>query len=199
MKKTLFTLLSLLTLLTSSLSAECHWWNGYYVTVFGGANLKPDVNYPYEEFSVKTSYKSGFVVTAAIGSYIAPFRIEGEFGYRRNAFDRMKIEDYKVKLEGNLRTITGMANIFYDFHCLKLPVTPYLGLGIGYGNTKMERKRYQAATFNGNDKGLAWQAIVGLSCPIHQQVDLLVEYRFLDTHLRKDYNHSVGAGLRLWF
>lgn len=188
---------------------ECRWWNGYYISFFAGGNLKPGVRSHYEEFTVKTSYKSGYAVTGAIGSTlgpfcffgtgIGPFRLEGELGYLRNSLDRMKIEEWKVKQQGNLRTIIGMANIYYDFRGWYGLVTPYVGLGLGYGNTKMTRKKYQTASFEGNDKGLAWQVMAGLSCPVHRRIDLFVEYRFLETHLHKDLDHSVGAGLRTWF
>lgn len=175
------------------------WWRGYYITFFGGSNQKPAVHHSYEEFTVRSTYKPGYALTVALGAPIWIFRLEGEFGYRRNSFHRMKIEEYNVPLKGYFRTISGMANFYHDFRYLYLPVVPYLGIGLGYANTRAVRKQFQAATFNGNDKGFAWQVIVGLSCPVYRKVDLMVEYRLLDTHLDKDYNHTVGGGLRIWF
>jgi len=208
MKNFTLPLLCFLTLILSPLSAQyCGWWSNYYATFVGGANFKPEVPSTYEEFKVKTSYSPGYILSAAIGSRIGPFRMEGEFAARRNTLHKLKIEEFKVKLKGNLRTITGMANIYYDFDRFTWFVTPYVGIGLGYANTRMKHHRFQAAAFNGNDKGFAWQAIAGLTVPLirspcpplYRHIDLVIEYRYLDTHLRHDYNHSVGAGLRCWF
>ena len=178
---------------------KCPWWNGYYITFFAGGNLKPGVHSHYEEFTVKTTYKSGYAITGSIGSRFGLFRLEGELGYLHNSLDRMKIEEWKVKQQGYLRTIIGMANLYYDFRGWYGCVTPYVGIGLGYANTKLTRKKFQSAAFDGNDKGFAWQVMAGFSAPIHRKIDFFVEYRFLDTHLHKDLDHTVGGGLRYWF
>lgn len=189
----------LFCLLTCTLSANCSWFTGYYISIFGGCSQKGVNRHKYEEFSVKTTYKPGYIVSGSIGSRYGPFRLEGEFGYSKSVLKNLKIEEWKIKLKGNLRTITGMANLYYDFNHWRIPFIPYIGIGLGYGNTKMSHDQEQAASFNGNDKGLAWQAMLGVSCPIRCNVDLFVEYRYLDTHLDKDINYTIGGGLRYWF
>jgi opacity protein-like surface antigen len=119
--------------------------------------------------------------------------------------------DIPAKLR--LRAWSLMANAWYDFD-LGLPVTPYVGGGIGLAQVKVSGELNGARLWEKNDSVFAWQVGAGASLPISDTAKLFVDYRYFaadDAHLKlapgynggsvdADFNsHSLLVGVRFNF
>ena len=107
------------------------------------------------------------------------FRIELE--YTKNA--DAKKDDAKVKTQGVL------FNVYYDFNLRTVvPVKPYVGLGLGWGQSEFE-----GAGESKKDDGAAMQIGAGVSYKVcdHTSVDL--GYRYITYGDFDEEYHAVGA------
>jgi opacity protein-like surface antigen len=120
-----------------------------------------------------------------------------------------------------LRAWSLMANAWYDFD-LGLPVTPYVGGGLGMAMVKVsgDLGHFEGddvvlgRLFERNDTVFAWQLGAGVSMPISDSAKLFADYRYFsanDAHLilepgfkggnvDADFNsHSLMVGVRFNF
>ncbi|MEM0968208.1 MAG: outer membrane beta-barrel protein [Verrucomicrobiota bacterium] len=89
---------------------------------------------------------------------------------------------------------------------------PYLGFGIGYGNTDVDIQAPGIALDDGSSSFL-WQVIAGLDFPYTERTSLFLEYRYMPisdfglnvTGVASEWdvddltNHSAFAGIRYFF
>jgi len=202
MKNILFLFAALLTLVSSSVVKADE---GAYGQVFGGVNWTEDA----KKHHLKYKFKTGYVVGGAIGfQWCNNLRAEGEFAYRDNKLDRVS---FRQRLNGNtfrarwhghnsLRTWSVLANLYYDIPLECSWFQPYIGAGIGYGNNKIARHRWDFNANNGsgcyrrgcrNQNGFAWQFIAGLGYPICDNIIVDVEYRYFQSHKHVRANDLV--------
>jgi len=87
-----------------------------------------------------------------------------------------------------------LANVYVDFP-LNMPVTPYIGGGIGWGEV----------SGNGvTDDGVSFAGMAGFSFAVSSNLDLDIGYKLRYTDLNEagvDYwiDHMIRAGLRFSF
>lgn len=111
--------------------------------------------------------------------------------------------------EANVQTMGVLANAKYAFHTDWHNVAPYIGAGVGYGQTKIE--------LNGvsdDNSGVMWQAKAGLQIPTNEHLTWDIGYRFMggaqydqDAAVFgstgrvevKPYIHAVSVGARINF
>jgi opacity protein-like surface antigen len=118
--------------------------------------------------------------------------------------------DSNVSANVRMRAYALMANAWYDFD-VGMPVTPYVGGGIGMALIQMDGKLDGISLHEKNDTVFAWQVGAGLAYPLSAHTKLTLDYRYFSAggaHLRiepgfnggnitEDYNaHSVLVGLR---
>ncbi|MBF0250368.1 MAG: porin family protein, partial [Alphaproteobacteria bacterium] len=112
---------------------------------------------------------------------------------------------------GDVSATSLMANVAYDFD-LGLPVTPYLGAGLGLSRVDMSNARpFGASSIDDTDNALGLQGIAGLSYAINDNLDAFADYRYftarnVDLNTRAGANasfdldtHAVMVGLRYTF
>lgn len=198
-KSVLAFLLTICTILTTQVQADCYDYNqGWYVNGLGGANF---VNH-YGLDHVKVERKTGYLVGGALGYKFlttTPIgcRLEGEIAYRQNEFDRAKIHGQKVDLSGHTKLMTYMVNGYIDLSLNFTPITPYIGAGFGYGDIWGKVKGNDEKTKT-SSHGFVYQWMVGASYPICDQVDLGIEYRYLSGR-KHTTDHSVCLSLKRFF
>lgn len=194
--------------------------------------------------SLDTSFKTGFVLGGNAGiEWGNGLRTELELAFRQNnsknhahlkthfhsryrtltstgesgpfittlTSDRSRDEDVPANLR--LRAWSLMANAWYDFD-LGLPVTPYVGGGLGLAQVKISGDLDSSRLWEKNDSVFAWQVGAGASMPISDSAKLFVDYRYFaadDAHLKlapgynggsvkADFNsHSLLVGVRFNF
>lgn len=126
-----------------------------------------------------------------------PYRLEAEVGYDRNNFDGTNVRNNNTST-GNYSAFTFMVNGYYDvplkIHDLKLPMTPYLGAGLGVSVVRVETNAPNfvgTAADTDTDLVPAWQAMFGFQTDLTPQLTLTGELRLLFT---QDPNLFLGGG-----
>lgn len=123
------------------------------------------------------------------------FRTEAELVFRRN---NIKTDG----LNGEVDSLAGMANAYYDFTSLNMPVVPYVGAGAGYAQID--------PSVNDGINVFAYQFMGGLSYPFSQNASAVLGYRYFATSdmedktpgmkLKANYEtHNAELGMRIGF
>lgn len=174
--------------------------NRIYAGAFGGADWANTRKY---DRCLKTHLRTGFLVGGAIGFQFDQYsRIEGEIAYRKNHFSSVTISHHSYHPNAFSETLSYMVNGYVDFP-VWMDITPYVGLGVGYMNSKIniskntilereaERKIAEAMAAanlpykmkkipHGKETmdGYATQFITGVFTPIADKTDIGLEYRY---------------------
>jgi outer membrane protein OmpA-like peptidoglycan-associated protein len=133
------------------------------------------------------SFETGWVGVLSLGwGFGNGLRAEIEGNYRDNGIDGVSgfsgIAAPRQQ-SGNVQTYGVMANVFYDFNLgpsIPLPVTPYIGGGIGYAVQNWDNVRIsspstnRSVTIDGDNGNFAWQGIVGVSFNVAQVPGLAI-------------------------
>jgi outer membrane protein OmpA-like peptidoglycan-associated protein len=193
------------TVLALPLAAQAQPITGVYVGAGAGfnqsmnADVTSDRNFAagvtgaQRKASIEFDEGFGGVISVGYG-FGNGLRAEIEGNYRQGDVDTMKagIGGRLPGISGTVRTYGAMANVLFDLP-LALPVTPYIGGGVGYAWTDYDNvgSRFYTAnggngrSFNIDDKdgNFAFQGIAGVSFPIAAVPGLAVtaEYRFFGT------------------
>ena len=213
-----------------AVSARAQPVSGPYVSLGAGVNFLQDetlgtmvlAGVPTSRFSGKTSFNPGFVGVAGLGwGFGNGIRAEIEGNYRSNTVNHFP---NATASGGTEQKYGAMVNLLYDFD-LGLPITPYLGVGVGEQTVDWRNGQISAPnTFVRLQHpflDVAYQGILGASynLPI-PGLALTAEYRFLahpdhivvygqyfapgqdkpaEAHFNDEYNHSLLFGLRYAF
>jgi opacity protein-like surface antigen len=139
---------------------------GYSLAGQADAEFEFDVGGVTGSDSGEIDLEGGFLASGAIGAATpVGLRVEGEAIYSANDLD----ED-----GGSVKHWAVMANGIYDF--AMGGVTPYVGAGVGYGNTSVEFDDLDG--FELDDSGLAWQLRAGVT--FGEAVMWDIGYRYLN-------------------
>lgn len=195
------------TALASMAGAPQAQADGFYVSVFGGANFVQDSSGGFE-FATETAFLSehdfldadtGFALGAAVGvrldNWLNGLRTEFEVSYRRSdlggtwdlAFDFPFLESpiaTSGTIDGNLSTFAIIANVAYDID-VDWKVKPYVIAGAGWARSKLDGvlipindSELPPIGVDSEGNGFAWQLGVGLNYEVAPGVDVGLGYRY---------------------
>jgi len=184
MKRFILTaVLALVFIATSAHAAD----KGMYVSGNLGVSLAADSNFSVSGVDVfEISLDTGFNIGGALGYDYGQFRAEFEIAY--HAWDTDKgtipgvIDGVVIPscpctgpVDGDASALSFMVNWYYDFPVVNLPVSPYLGLGIGGAIVTGD-----ITVLGGDDSDLAfaYQIMAGIGFEINPLANLTVGYRF---------------------
>jgi len=170
---------------------------GYYVTGEGGVSLLPNLQLKSAGGTAHEHFDTGYAYGGAVG-----FDNGNGVRYEIDTLHQMSNLNglSGTPASGHLQSTSVMANAQVDL-THSMPITPYVGAGIGYQNI--------GVTVNGlhdSDWKPAYQAEAGLRKDLSNKVSLFGEYRFsqseaadlsaggLDAH-QHFADHGVLAGL----
>ena len=150
----------------------------------------------------------GLAVSGAVGYRFADgLRVEGELSYRKYDFKTINVRESgglavllppqarqnqaaldmlrgTSELEGDLRALTLMANLYYDFD-LGLDFKPYVGGGIGLSRVSVEGIVSGRKTADDDDTVMAYQLGAGLGYQIggsdDRPVTISLDFRYFAT------------------
>jgi outer membrane protein OmpA-like peptidoglycan-associated protein len=176
--------------------------DGLYVGAGAGYNYAQDqdvksVTGAMTTGSPKLTTNGGVIGSASVGyGFGNGFRVELQGDYRN--FHEKSTGGTGVTASGLNQTYGGFVNGLFDFDVGADFVYPYVGVGIGYEETKLK------GTLNGvsasADAGsVAGQAILGAAFPIPDLPGLSVtaEYRFMATFSDNEKFDNAGASAKL--
>lgn len=157
---------------------------GLYVGVVGGVQLFSD----NEDGDVDIDFDTGYVVGGLLGYRFGDFRTEAELNYQETeANDFVDVEILRYT-----------AGLYYDIAAFPLPITPYIGGGLGLASIDSDG--------GGNDEtNFTWHGEVGGSLYLGDQLAIVPAYRYEwidnDGLVSDDpvTSHAFRLGLRLSF
>ena len=188
--KTLLGLVLLFILATLPASAD-----GYYVSVYGGANFDDVIN------TNGVSDNTGLAIGGTLGTHIKAvpgLRVEADVSFRQNDVDLAFGPGLTVSHE----TFAIMGNAAYDIPLAVGPLHPYVLVGVGYGHSEAILEDISLVKIQSS--GVAYQLGAGLTTELADGVSLGIGYRYLKTEplevlgteLSDGSNHSVVAELK---
>jgi len=155
--------------------------HGPYLAVGGGYDDMPDRDLSINGFGVSSQWKPGLGVFAAFGYRLSPnLRLELE-GSGREA---------KVKAFNDVNPWAGkqwdnsvMANVLWDFNIKGLPITPYVGGGLGatwiiWGDNFRATRQNPPTIYDADSWRGGWQGIVGVSYAVSPKIAVAVDARY---------------------
>jgi opacity protein-like surface antigen len=92
--------------------------------------------------------------------------------------------------QGDVSNFGAFLNVFYDINAGG-KFTPYVGAGLGYQSVDVDYQPSGVPVGKGDDDGLAWQAIIGLSFAMSEQFDLFAQYNYRASFDRADIELSL--------
>ena len=169
--------------------------SGLYVGVEGGLAfvdgglgnvLAPKVLGDYSD-----NFDTGFNIAGQIG-YHFHNNVQAELEYRyfhtnTNSPDTYLLNTYLKSMHASLI----MANILYSFN-LGSSFRPHLGFGVGVALPGESYSSYsqQQGISTTNNSTFAFQAIVGIGYQLIQQIELYIDYRFVDITGDETWNQT---------
>lgn len=126
--------------------------------------------------------ETGFNVGGAVGTrFLEHFRGEVNVGYRENQVESIAIQAGNNDGKGTLSMIHLLFNAYaeYDFD---LGAIPYFGLGIGYGQVRLDaHNKTDSFQLDSKDDAFLWNLMAGVSVPFSEVTAFSLGYRYLAT------------------
>jgi len=195
--KTFLLLSLLLTAFSFSAVADIYYSGNMGIVSVSDADLDNGTD------TGEMSFDDGFAATGAVGASLGNHaRLELELGYRKNNLDKFSVAGYgTVNGSGDLRTISLMGNVYYDF--LKDSVVrPFVGAGLGAANIEADIDRLDSE----DDNVFAYQLAAGGTIAVREHLNIDIQYRYFGTQdpdfsgVKAEYHtHNIFIGLRLQF
>ncbi len=187
-------LLGAVTAVACSGAASAANFNGWYLSLEGGANWVADWDVLVNPATPATaSFDTGWAVLASVGyAFGGNWRTEFEVGYRSNNLDTITSgAPPPGPTTGDLWEGSFMVNALYD---IRLGDKLGLSLGVGAGADFAELD-LTTATSQGSDDdwNFAYQGIAGLNYAIGRQTSAFINYRYFRAH-EPDFILAASGG-----
>jgi len=155
--------------------------NGMYVELSAGPTFATDSDLSANGQSGKFTYDdAGFNVGGAAGMHFLDIaRAEVGLDYRQAEIDRLRQFGGSVPVSGDVGLFTAMANGYVDLP-INLPVTPYIGAGIGVG-VVLADFRVNGTHVDDEDTQFAYNFMAGIVYHIQESLALKAGYRYVGT------------------
>lgn len=175
--------------------------DGWYLTGFGGYAYLPN-NIDTSRNSITytdANYESEYNVGGSFGYQSNPMRYEGQVTYinamLNSVFENGLKED---RAAGYNNVVLGLMNVYYDFPMVIPTLSPFLGVGLGYGwvNVKVDNNRVpNVADFRISDSAFAYQGTAGITFNFAENYALNIAYRYVGTDKVFDLGKPFQAHL----
>lgn len=188
-----------------------------YFAVQSGFSTQPtsdnqDAAAPSNNFELNT--QNGINAALAVGAKFGSLRGEIEAVYRHNSNDKFNQGGTPAGADGSLSMLNVFLNGYYEMDFFGV-VTPYAGLGVGYGTVSLNLKNLNGTVVvDDNDTVYSYQLMAGAAVNVTKSFSLTAEYRYFDTisdaelKLSNSINivknsdirsHEIRFGIRYWF
>jgi opacity protein-like surface antigen len=185
----------LIIFLSSGASAENASTDGLYVQLDVGLVVEGDSDISLGGLSGVVEFDPGFAVGGAAGyRFRECLRAELNLSYRQADVDKLTALGYVLAGAGDVGAFTTLVNLYYDLD-LGLPVTPYVGAGIGIARIDVDSVgAANVLVVNDDSIEFAWNVMAGAALSVTDNVDLTLGYRFLSTTDAEFDATVVGVG-----
>ena len=197
--------LSALCLFSTSHSQSHAQTSRLYLAGYMGLNMPFDQSFTDSDSNTsgEMQFKNTTSFAGALGLRLSnQFRVEAELGYKNNDVDTIDFNGAgQFDLDGNLKSFTGLMNIYYDFN-VPWKVQPYVGAGLGLGWFEGDISTPGGPSFTKDSTNLIWNAGAGIKYRTRSNVAFTAGYRYLDSteldfgDVKMDYSdHEIRVGL----
>ena len=212
-------------ILVFSLMASAHAQkSGLYIGIMSGATFLNNTNLESESIpsggEIRTSWQTGFYIGAVVGYRLSNYlRLDAELTYRGNDLDLLEAAGpgfNSVSRQGDIQSAAFLGNVWFDIGLGELPITPYVGGGVGLGGVEIKLEPVSlpfSGTFLTDESEtaavFAYQLGAGIGYSLDEHLTLSLDYRFFGTTdpefllIRKasaDYQtHNFGVSFRFAF
>ena len=196
-------LLAAATVVALAAPASAQNVNGFYIGGAGGAVFPQSVGGSYKPGNFNggdTEFKTGYGLLGALGyGYGNGWRTELEAAYNKADIKRASVTS-GVSTNGDVKTTSIMGNVLYDIG-LGLPVTPYVGLGLGWMQLKskfgasgtINNTAVGGTVIDGTSNLVGYQLIAGAALPLMDQLKLTLDYRFRSTFSKPEFDTTAAT------
>lgn len=209
------TIYGVLVLLALSISAPAQA-DTLYFAAQAGFSTQPtsdnqDPNNPGNNFELNT--QNGINGALAVGAKFGSLRAELEAVYRYNPNDKFVDAGGAEGADGSMSTAQIFLNGYYEIDIFGV-VTPYAGVGVGYGTVSLNLKELDGTVVvDDDDTVYSYQLIAGAAVNVTENFSLTAEYRYFDTINDAQLNlsggidfvensdissHEIRFGIRYW-
>ncbi len=194
-------LITSLLLLTAPATHAATAIDGWYSSVFGGYAYVPNNISTTRESTTYTNanYESEYNAGGSFGFKSNPMRYEGQVTYLNAALNHVYENDLKqTQTSGDNHAIFGLVNVYYDFPDVIQTISPFLGLGLGYGwiDMKVDNRRLtDVPNFSDAGSAFAYQGSAGLTFNFAENYALNIGYRYIGTSSVFAFGHMFQAHL----
>lgn len=188
------TIYGVLVLLALSISAPAQA-DTLYFAAQAGFSTQPtsdnqDPNNPGNNFELNT--QNGINGALAVGAKFGSLRAELEAVYRYNPNDKFVDAGGAEGADGSMSTAQIFLNGYYEIDIFGV-VTPYAGVGVGYGTVSLNLKELDGTVVvDDDDTVYSYQLIAGAAVNVTENFSLTAEYRYFDTINDAQLNLSGG-------
>jgi opacity protein-like surface antigen len=175
--------------------------DGWYSNVFAGYAYVPDnINTTRGSTTyTNANYESEYNAGGSFGFKSNPMRYEGQVTYLNAALSHVYENSLKqTEISGHNNAFFGLVNVYYDFPDVIQTISPFLGLGLGYGWIDMKiNNKYLIDVPDFSDAGsaFAYQGSVGLTFNFAENYALNIGYRYIGTNRVFAFDHIFQAHL----
>ena len=153
----------------------------WYFGLKGGMSLPSKIAIKGQDVDWKGDFDPSASVGGAFGyRFYGPLRAEAELGYRGYPADSAHYGRIKEdNVSGDYRMFSFMGNLYGDLsgHKLGLPLSPYIGAGVGMAHIETRKLRLGPTGWvDGERRVFAYQGMVGASLPLSKNIRMLFEY-----------------------
>ena len=136
--------------------------------------VKTDGSQTITKENIQMKSTTPFIIGANMGyGFANSLRAETSFQYIMST----KLQENNSNNADTKRSaFVAMTSLYYDFKNLSNSITPFVGIGIGYG--KVQIKDPSNAPLNVKNDGLAYGGSIGLSYAVNNRVSLDLKYSY---------------------
>lgn len=207
MKNSIFIIAGCAMLL--SVSSIAYSAEGSYVSGNLGLAMASDSDLSAPGVSGTMEFDQGFASGIAVGYASGNTRIEGEFAYQKNDYDKLSIDGLgSFDVDGDATSTAFLVNGYYDYKN-DSSITPFIGAGLGVATIDVDGisvPGYGAVTTSSDDTVFAYQIGAGLNFAVNEKVSIDLNYRYFATsdpdfgEIDAEYSsHNLYTGVRVSF
>ena len=195
----------LLTSISFAMAAQ-----GPYISAQLGAGFLQDIDMSEPGITATVESDPGLALGVAAGYNFGMFRLEGEIGYQKNDFDKVRICAGGLcasgSATGDITNTYFLVNGYFDF-VNSTRFTPYISAGIGMAKIEVNDFSVLGVRIGSEDDTVfAYQVGVGVGFAVTGNVTIDLKYRYFATDdpdfagTKAEYKtHNVYLGLRYTF
>lgn len=193
--------------------------NSAYFAVGGGLVMPERLR---SNGGISAKLDDGYMVLAAVGGRVGPFRGEVEGSYRRSSVNSASGFGLNAAGTGNVSALSAMGNLYIEPSFGLGSLRPYFGGGAGISRFDARNvgavglplggPQTSIGTVSARKTGFAYQGMAGLSGPVSRNLIASFGYRYFATpgvdvdtpltgrvRVRGLKTHGIEAGLRFAF